>query len=199
MKKIILILIVVGMFSWAVYDFTASTKENAIKEEAKTTGNKITSPSKDEEQKEGTTNSDQVGLEIGQIAPEFELTTLAGETVKLSDFRGQKVMINFWATWCPPCRAEMPDMQKFHENKDVKILAVNLLETEAAPGDVQDFVNELGLTFSILLDKKSDVASQYKVAAYPSSFMVDSNGRIQYKAMGAMNYDVMIQEFEKMQ
>ncbi|MFZ3579781.1 peroxiredoxin family protein [Virgibacillus sp. DJP39] len=200
MKKTILILIVVGMFGFAVYDYTISNDETNVQESNDTnSGNKITSPSKDGKEEAEAIESEEVGLEKGKIAPDFELKTLTGKTVKLSDFRGEKVMLNFWATWCPPCRAEMPDMQKFHKNKDVKILAVNLLETESNLNEVQEFVNELGLTFSILLDEKSDVSNRYKISAYPSSFMIDSNGRIQFKAIGAMNYDLMMQEFEKME
>ncbi|WP_343033610.1 TlpA disulfide reductase family protein [Virgibacillus ihumii] len=65
------------------------------------------------------------------ILPGFQLETLEGEKVKLSDFRGNPVMLNFWATWCPPCRAEIPDMEKLHQNKDITILAVNLTKSEA--------------------------------------------------------------------
>src|SRR5690625_3090301 len=73
----------------------------------------------------------EVGLDAGQLAPDFELQTVNGETMQLSDLRGEKVLLNFWATWCPPCRAEMPDMQNYHEGyDDGVILAVNLLETE---------------------------------------------------------------------
>src|SRR5690625_5188421 len=106
MKKWIIILVIVGLVGWAVYDFAAN--QEAEEEE-----------------------DPVVGLEKGNLAPDFELETIEGETVKLSDYRGEKVMLNFWATWCPPCRAEMPDMQKFHENHDEGvILAVNLTETE---------------------------------------------------------------------
>lgn len=97
MKKTILIVIVVGMFGWTVYDFTSSTNETAIEEEQ---GGMITStpPSDDEDE---VTESEEIGLALGQIAPDFELETLKRETVRLSDFRGTRVIINFWATWCP--------------------------------------------------------------------------------------------------
>ncbi|WNF38323.1 TlpA disulfide reductase family protein [Bacillaceae bacterium IKA-2] len=180
MKNIIFIVIIIGMLSWVLFDSIFSADKN---------GNLG----------EGVKESSEVGLNKGQMAPDFELMTLEGETVKLSDFKGQRVMLNFWATWCPPCRAEMPDMQKFYENKDVKILAVNLLETESHPDNVQEFIDDFQLTFAIPLDEGSAVANRYQIAAYPTSFMIDSNGRIQFKALGAMNYDFMVQEFEKMQ
>lgn len=180
MKNSILIAIIVGMLGWAVYDLVFSVDNNVdVGEEAN--------------------ESIDVGLEKGQIAPDFQLTTLEGQTVKLSDFRGQQVMINFWATWCPPCRAEMPDMQKFYENNDVQILAVNLLQSESSLDKVQKFIDEFELTFTIPLDEESVVSNEYEIIAYPASFMIDSNGRIQFIALGAMNYDIMVQEFEKMQ
>jgi peroxiredoxin len=185
MKKAILIVIVVGMLGWAVYDFVISSGD---KESAES-----------EETEEDVAASDEVGLERGQIAPDFELTTLDGETVKLSDYRGERVMLNFWATWCPPCRAEMPDMQKFHDDTDVVILAVNLRGTESSTEKVQDFIDERDLTFPILLDEETDVADQYQIQPIPSSFLINSDGRIHNKAFGALNYDLMVQEFEKMQ
>ncbi|MBM7600892.1 peroxiredoxin [Virgibacillus halotolerans] len=204
MKKAILIVIVAGMLGFAVYDFVSSsdksestvTKEQESEEEA--SDNKITSPPPEEEE-EDVVASDVVGLDKGQIAPDFELTTLDGETVKLSDYRGKRVMLNFWATWCPPCRAEMPDMQKFHEDKDVVILAVNLRETESNTEKVQAFIDERDLTFPVLLDEETVVADQYQIQPIPSSFLIDSDGRIHNKAFGALNYDLMVQEFEKMQ
>lgn len=211
MKKAILIVVVVGMLGWAVYDFVISSSDkeeltvtDEDEEEEEVSGNQITSPPQEEEvveaeEEETTVDSDVEGLDKGQMAPDFELTTLEGETVKLSDFRGKRVMLNFWATWCPPCRAEMPDMQRFHEDKDVVILAVNLRETETNTEKVQDFLDERDLTFQVLLDDKTTVANLYQIQPIPSSFMIDSEGRIQNKAFGALNYDLMVQEFEKMQ
>ena len=132
------------------------------------------------------------------MAPDFELETLDGEKKKLSDLRGERVMVNFWATWCPPCRAEIPDLQKFHENEDITILAVNLTETEQDMDKVEEFVDDFGMTFPILLDTETEVADTYKIQPIPSSFMVDSTGRIQFVALGAMHYDMMVAEFNKM-
>lgn len=167
MKKIILVIIIVGMLGWAVYDFVINR------------------------------DSTEVGTSVGDMAPDIELTTLNGETVKLSDYRGNKVFVNFWATWCPPCRAEMPDIQKFDNDEDVQILAVNLTSTEKSVDDVQKFVDELGLTFPILKDEKGKVEQMYKVNAYPTSYLIDSDGVIRKVALGAMNYEMMVQEFEK--
>ncbi|HLS59576.1 MAG TPA: redoxin domain-containing protein [Virgibacillus sp.] len=198
MKKGIIIAVIVGMFGWAVYDFAiksddsneAEQDEYVIEDES---GTPLAEP---DEPQEG--NDTETGLEAGDVAPDFELETLEGETVKLSDYRGERVMLNFWATWCPPCRAEMPDMQKFHEDTDVVILAVDLADTESNEKNVPEFVDEFGLTFEVLLDKDSGVANQYQIKPIPTSFLIDSEGVIHNKALGALNYELMIQEFEKM-
>src|SRR5699024_7178323 len=113
-----------------------------------------------------------VGLEKGKLAPDFEVTTLDGEHVKLSDYRGERVMLNFWATWCPPCRAEMPDMQKVYEKENVTILAVNMIETESNEEDVADFVKSYELTFPILIDENSNIMMDYRIQAYPTSYLI---------------------------
>lgn len=120
------------------------------------------------------------GLKIGVKAPDFELKSLTGESVKLSDYEGKKVILNFWATWCPPCREEMPDMEKFSQvmEDDVVILAVNI----DPENDVQAFVKEYGVTFTILLDSQSSknpVNDQYQVLSIPTTYFIDSKGIIQ--------------------
>jgi peroxiredoxin len=129
------------------------------------------------------------GLSIGKKAPDFELKTLSGESVKLSDYRGKKVMLNFWATWCPPCKEEMPDMERFHQQngKDVIILAVNI----DPQFNVNQFVSEMGITFPILLDEKDEVNSLYQVLTIPTTYFIDENGIIQQKYLTAMTQDIM--------
>lgn len=169
MKKWIIALIIFGMLGYAIYSFV--TKEEVAVE----------------------------GVEVGNVAPDFELQTLEGETVKLSDFRGEKVFLNFWASWCGPCRSEMPDMQKFHEeHDDVTILAVNLTQTETKPENVDEFLEEFDITFPILKDENSDVATMYNVQALPTSYLIDSEGKIEHVAVGALNYESMVDHFSKM-
>ncbi|MFT8322866.1 MAG: redoxin domain-containing protein [Bacillus sp. (in: firmicutes)] len=133
-------------------------------------------------------------IEIGKAAPNFVLKNLAGETIKLSDYRGKKVMLNFWATWCPPCKKEMPTIQKFYEeNKDkVVILAVNIDGQE----DVFDYVHSMNITFPILLDEKDKVNELYQIITIPTTFFIDENGIIQHKFYSAMPLAIM-EEFTK--
>ncbi len=198
MKKGIIVVILVAMFGWAIYDLVQKPEEETKSDSFVSQEETETNRSEADEMEMETPNV-PVGLEVGNLAPDFELTTLSGETVRLSDYRGKKVMINFWATWCPPCRAEMPDMQEFYEKQDVAILAVNLTQTEANTSDVEAFKEEFGLTFPILLDEDLTVATEYRIRPIPTSYMVDSQGIIQFEALGALNYDLMVAEFEKMQ
>lgn len=130
-----------------------------------------------------------VGLEIGNKAPNFEVTTLDGEKKSLSDFYGKKVLLNFWATWCPPCKKEMPIMQKIYEKHqdEVTIVAVNFTASEKSAKDVENFVQQAGFTFPILLDPKNKMNSGYKILTYPTSFFLDENGVIQDKVVGELN------------
>ncbi|HET9590667.1 MAG TPA: TlpA disulfide reductase family protein, partial [Anaerolineales bacterium] len=108
----------------------------------------------------------------GFLAPDFELKTPAGETMKLSDLRGQAVLINLWATWCPPCRAEMQTMEKvYNEYKEqgFTVLAVNMTYQDD-PLAVVPFLDEQGLTFPVLLDETGEMAHAYQLRSLPSSF-----------------------------
>jgi peroxiredoxin len=142
-----------------------------------------------EEQKVDQVKDNQSGLEVGNKAPDFELKLLTGETVKLSDYKGKRVMLNFWATWCPPCKKEMPDMQKLHlaHQDDITILAVNM----DVKSDVAGFAKEMGITFPILLDEKDEVNQDYQILTIPTSFFIDENGVIYEKFNGAMTFEDM--------
>jgi|SRR4051812_21739858 len=135
------------------------------------------------------TSAAKEGLSIGAAAPDFQLKTLAGDTVKLSDLRGKKVMLNFWATWCPPCKAEMPEMEQFSKQigDDTVILAVNI----DPQLDVQGFVNEHKITFPILLDAEDKVNEAYQVLSIPTTYFINSKGIIQNKYTGSMKIDIM--------
>lgn len=117
------------------------------------------------------------GTQRGQQAPDFSTTLVDGTPVNLSDYRGQIVILNFWATWCPPCRTEMPEFQAAAEfyGDDLVILAVNILET---PDLIQPFADELGLTIPLALDLDGSINQTYQVTGYPTSYLIDADGVI---------------------
>lgn len=122
----------------------------------------------------------------GFLAPQFTLYNQQGQPVQLSDLRGRPVLINFWASWCTPCQAEMPAMQKVYQDyKDegLEILAINTIYQDD-PQAVTSFVQEYGLSFPILLDTDATAAGQYQVRALPTSFFVDANGIIRDVVVG---------------
>ncbi|WP_100618012.1 TlpA family protein disulfide reductase [Bacillus cereus] len=142
------------------------------------------------------------GIEIGKSAPDFELTKLDGTNVKLSDLKGKKVILNFWATWCGPCQQEMPDMEAFYkEHKgNVEILAINYTPSEKGGGEekVSNFAKEKGITFPVLLDKNIDVTTAYKVITIPTSYFIDTKGVIQDKFIGPMTQKEMEKRVAKL-
>jgi cytochrome c biogenesis protein CcmG, thiol:disulfide interchange protein DsbE len=122
----------------------------------------------------------------GFFAPDFELKTPAGESVKLSELRGQAVLVNLWATWCPPCRAEMRSIEKmYQEYKDqgFTVLAVNMTYQDD-PLAIVPFVNEQGLTFPILLDETDEMAKAYQLRSLPSSYFIGRDGIINELVIG---------------
>lgn len=190
MKKIIIGLLIIAMIGYALIEYI-STQSNEV---ATGTNNPVISSNTDIE----SVDTDIMGIRRGNIALDFSLETLEGELLSLSEFKGKKVFLNFWATWCPPCRAEMPDIQKFSENEDVVVLAINLTHTEDSLTTVDNFIQDRAFTFPVLIDRNGEVAEQFRVQAYPTTYMIDSNGRIQYIALGALNYDLMVREFKKL-
>lgn len=150
-------------------------------------------------EKDDVFQEEMEGTEVGDIAPDFKLETLDGEEIRLSDFLGERVVLNFWATWCGPCKDEMPDIQRLSEDRDVTVLAVNLTYSEDSIETVSEFTDEYGLEFPILLDEHSSVSQLFRIQPIPTTYMLDSNGKIQYKAFGAMDYEWMAQELEKIE
>lgn len=122
--------------------------------------------------------------EVGALAPDFTLQTVSGDSLSLSDLRGQVVLINFWATWCGPCRLEMPAIQARYNDGGFAVLAVNF--DESAP-QVQTFVDEFEITFPALLDPGGNVQELYRVRGYPTTFFVDADGVIRVVHIGGMS------------
>jgi len=119
------------------------------------------------------------------LAPDFSLESIQGETTRLSDFRGKAVLLNFWATWCGPCKIEMPwfvDLQKQYGSQGLQIVGVAM--DDASKEDIAKFTKEMGVNYPILIGKES-VGDEYGgVAALPESFLITRDGRIVYKILG---------------
>jgi len=120
------------------------------------------------------------------LAPDFRLESLDGQVVSLSGLRGGPVMLNFWATWCGPCRAEMPYIQEVFEDKDwtdqgLVILAINVGEQ---PPEVKKFMEDNGLSFPVLLDTDTSVAENYGIRAIPTTLFIDKDGIIKDRKIG---------------
>jgi len=122
---------------------------------------------------------------------DFTLEDLEGNKVSLSDYKGKKIFINFWATWCPPCKAEMPDIEKLYQETkdgDLVVLAINIGDDKKT---VQDFISKNNYNFKVLLDIDSAVGQMYQVSSIPTSYFVDTEGNLDDGRIGSMNYETM--------
>jgi peroxiredoxin len=135
----------------------------------------------------------ETGVKKGKGAPDFELQSLSGKPVRLSDYRGQKVILNFWASWCPPCKAEMPHMEKISQSHaaEAVVLGVNLTHTEKSLEAAGRFAQSYRLTFPILLDVNGTAADTYRIRAYPTTYIIDSSGIIREIFEGAISAEIM--------
>ncbi len=143
-------------------------------------------------------------VEIGSSAPAFHATNLrTTRPASLDDYRGKVVLINIWATWCPPCRAEMPSMEKLHkklDGTDFRIAAVSVdgdpfhPEESQPPAGIMAFANGLGLTFDILHDPSGAIRRSYDIFGVPESYLIDRNGLIVKRVIGAANWEDPVNE-----
>lgn len=139
---------------------------------------------------------ESTGIEQGSVAPDFELQTLDGKEFKLSDLRGKKVILNFWATWCPPCREEMPAMQSYYDEHqdEVEVVAVNLTDKDTSEQAVHDFVNEFNFTYPIPMDQEGEVSRMYGVINVPTTYFIGTDGVVQLPRRSGPIDDELIDE-----
>ena len=133
--------------------------------------------------------------EPGRIAPDFTLKTLSGDRATLSRLRGRPVVINFWASWCVPCRSEMPALvaaYAAHRDAGLEILAVNLRDQEATKRDVERFVAEFRIPFPVLLDEKGKVWRGYALVSVPTSVFVDLTGTVRVVHPGPISPEALV-------
>lgn len=204
MKKV-LSLLLVGLLL-VVLITGCTNKENVEIDKEKNTSEEeknIEKTAKMDEDNEGKTERDEEvkeGIFPGDRAYDFTLLDKEGNEISLSSLKGKVIFLNFWASWCGPCKAEMPHMQKVHEDyedEDIVILAVNVTAAEKnGVDDVNTYLEENKFTFPVLYDKDGSVATQYRVRAFPTTYILNKDGIIVNRIEGAMNDERMKAEVE---
>ncbi|GAW92532.1 TlpA family protein disulfide reductase [Calderihabitans maritimus] len=194
----VIIILAATVVFW--YSTGISPVTRAGEDTGSASGEKAEADSIDVAKEDKPFQADSMFLAVGEQAPDFTLTTLDGKKVSLSDYRGKKVLLNFWASWCPPCRAEMPDIQSYHEahSGEVAVLAVNIMYRETEE-KIRDFLEEGHYTFTVLLDKNYDVQNTYKVRGVPTSYFIDSKGIIRYYKLGPLTEEEIKRWMETME
>lgn len=133
---------------------------------------------------------------IGQRAPEFGLKTIDGNTVKFSDFKGDKVLLNFWTTWCPSCKEGIPALNQFYHEVEgsIKVVTINIDPSV----DVARFVREESIAFPVLLDKNGKVTNDYQIIAVPTTYFINKQGMITHRHLGAISIEKLREYTNKM-
>jgi cytochrome c biogenesis protein CcmG/thiol:disulfide interchange protein DsbE len=133
-------------------------------------------------------------VEVGSSAPTFEATDLAtGRRVTLANYKGQVILLNIWATWCEPCKVEMPSLEQLQKElgpQGLKIVAVSI--DEGSPDVVRQYARDLGLTFGILHDQSGRIKQSYQTTGVPESFIINREGKIEKKVIGATDWDATV-------
>ena len=127
-------------------------------------------------------------VEVGQLAPDFTVPIFSGGEVRLRDLRGRVGLVNFWATWCPPCVDESPSLQQFAErmrNRGVEVIGISV---DKDPAALQKFIDRFHLTFTIGRDPNQELAHRYGTFKYPETYVVDRDGRVAEKIIGAIDW-----------
>jgi peroxiredoxin len=139
-----------------------------------------------------------VGCRIGNRAPDFALQTLDGSTIALSDLLGQPLLINYWATWCVPCKAELPILERLfqeYQSRGLMIVSVDAIEQDT-PDKLQSVITQIGMTFPTLLDEGNQFADAYQAIFFPTSFFIDTGGVIRDITLGDSSEEIFRQKIE---
>lgn len=132
-------------------------------------------------------------LTVGKVAPDFNLPDLNEKDIRLSDFRGKVVFLNFWATWCKPCREEMPSMEVLYKNfeKDGLVILAISIDRVTTKKDIPPFVKALNLTFPILIDSWGQTDKRYKLMGVPETYIIDQQGILREKVIGPRDWTML--------
>ena len=125
---------------------------------------------------------------IGAIAPAYAAPSLAGDSVRLADLHGSVVLLNVWATWCIPCRREIPELQALHQQfsgRGLRVIGVSV-DDAATAGDVADFVRDFGMTYTVLRDPANRISALFRLHGVPGSFLIDRQGIVRWRRLGAI-------------
>ncbi|UOQ42957.1 TlpA family protein disulfide reductase [Halobacillus salinarum] len=190
------LLLLVGLLLFNIYQRTSQTEQNTNEAEGKQQVQTA-----DEQSGVMVAPNAPEGLKPGDKAKDFTLETLDGKQVKLKDLKGKKVFLNFWATWCPPCQEEMPELERFYQTygNEVEILAVNATGTEKGVDEVRKYMNKHGYHFPVGLDKDLSVNNNYQALTIPTTYFIGTDGKIQeQKHVGPMTFDFMVKMKNKL-
>jgi len=130
-------------------------------------------------------------VELDQPAPELSLYDLKGAEVSLSDFQGEVVLLNNWATWCPPCRQEMPEFQSYYDKYKEQGFQVVAVEAGQPETEVRQFVEQFNINFVVLLDPDNESLETFQQRSLPNSFVIDRTGQMRYVWVGAIDEDTL--------
>lgn len=131
----------------------------------------------------------EVGIEKGNVLPDFELYDLNGNKQEIKDYLGKNIILNFWATWCPPCRKEMPSIEKlYNDTKDTDLLILAVSVDDSSTEKVSKFIKENNYTFKIFHDKKKELGNKFLIRSIPTTYVIDKQGRIKDKVIGAIDW-----------
>lgn len=190
MKKSLIILIaaiLIGVSIYTVSTYNSSNSKNKASQESSVEGIPSENNSDNESTKPIVINPNAIKTK----AIDFKLKDLDGKELSLSDLKGKKVFLNFWATWCPPCKAEMPQIEQLYQETKDSDLVIVAVEIGEPLDTVKPFIDKNKYNFKVLLDTDQNVATQYGIASIPTSYFIDVDGNIVSKNVGGMDIDQM--------
>ena len=134
---------------------------------------------------------------VGDFAPQFLLKLFGGKEIKLTDFKGSPVLMNFWASWCGPCRKEAPELERVYKKyKDKGVVFIGITVSDWKEKSLE-YIKEFGITFLNGADETGKIAEEYKIYGVPKTFVIDKEGRINYERMGGVTEDELSKEIER--